>query len=151
MKDIEMKDERILSQRRRIQSDAYQILVYCLIISVVIQQFFMHVPFSQFAVEFFCVVGSGIYVTIRHFSIGIDIWSPSAHTGKKTLINGVISGAISIFLLVLLAGERNILKLLLLFICFTTAYLLLHLMMQKINKKRQKQIDASLEDDETDE
>lgn len=151
MKDIEMKDERIVAQRRRIQSDAYQILVYCLLISVLFQQFFMHVPFSQFAVEFFCLIGIGIYVTIRHLSIGDNMWSTSAHTGKKILINGVVSGAISTFLTVLLAGERNILNLLLFFICFTAAYSILHLMMQNINNKRQKQIDASLKDDETDE
>lgn len=53
MKKSKMNDERVVSQRRKIQSDAYQILVYCLLISVLIQQFIMNAPFEQFAVEFF--------------------------------------------------------------------------------------------------
>lgn len=65
------------------QSDAYQILVYCLMISVLIQQFIMNAPFAQFAVEFFCLIGSGIYITIRNLSVGVYIWDPQIKPTKS--------------------------------------------------------------------
>lgn len=151
MKNINNQDERIISQRRKIQSDAYQILVYCLLVSIVIQQFVLNAPFSQFAVEFFCLIGMGIYMTIRHLTAGIDIWNSKAHTNKKVLINGVTSGVISVILIAVLAGERNVLNLVIFFLCFTAINFIANLTFQYINKKRQRQIDDKLNSDESNE
>lgn len=144
-----MNDERVVSQRRKIQSDAYQILVYCLLISVLIQQFIMNAPFEQFAVEFFCLIGSGIYITIRHLSVGVDIWDSQRHTNKKLLINSIISGGICVSLLIVLAGERNVWSIILIFVSFIIVYFLTHLVLRNINKKRQQQIDDELGSDDT--
>lgn len=148
MKNSKMNDERIVSQRRKIQSDAYQTLVYCLLISVLIQQFIMNAPFEQFAVEFFCLIGSGIYITIRYLSVGVDIWDSQRQTNKKLLINSIISGGICVSLLVVLAGERNAWSIILIFVSFTVVYFLTHLVLRNINKKRQRQIDDELGSDE---
>lgn len=144
-----MNDERVVSQRRKIQSDAYQILVYCLLISVLIQQFIMNAPFEQFAVEFFCLIGSGIYITIRHLSVGVDIWDSQRHTNKKLLINSIISGGICVSLLIVLAGERNVWSIILIFVSFIIVYFLTQLVLRNINKKRQQQIDDELGSDDT--
>ncbi|MEK4295199.1 MULTISPECIES: DUF6773 family protein [Paenibacillus] len=149
MKKSKMNDERVVSQRRKIQSDAYQILVYCLLISVLIQQFIMNAPFEQFAVEFFCLIGSGIYITIRHLSVGVDIWDSQRHTNKKLLINSIISGGICVSLLIVLAGERNVWSIILIFVSFIIVYFLTHLVLRNINKKRQQQIDDELGSDDT--
>ncbi|MEK5254400.1 DUF6773 family protein [Paenibacillus sp. FSL F4-0125] len=148
MKTSKVNDERIVSQRRKIQSDAYQILVYCLLISILIQQFIMNAPFAQFAVEFFCLIGIGIYITIRHLSVGVDIWDSRSHTNKKLLINSIISGGICVSLLIVLAGERNVWSIILTFVTFTMVYFLVHLVLRNINKKRQRQIDDELSTDE---
>ncbi|MEK4236779.1 DUF6773 family protein [Paenibacillus sp. FSL H7-0714] len=149
MKKSKMNDERVVSQRRKIQSDAYQILVYCLLISVLIQQFIMNAPFEQFAVEFFCLIGSGIYITIRHLSVGVDIWDSQRHTNKKLLINSIISGGICVSLLIVLAGERNVWSIILIFVSFIIVYFLTQLVLRNINKKRQQQIDDELGSDDT--
>lgn len=148
MKNSKINDERIVSQRRTIQSDAYQILVYCLLISILIQQFIMNAPFAQFAVEVFCLIGIGIYITIRHLSVGVDIWDSQRHTNKRLLINSIISGGISVSLLIFLAGERNVWSIILTFVSFTIVYFLVHLVLRNINKKRQRQIDDELCSDE---
>ncbi|WP_419886524.1 DUF6773 family protein [Paenibacillus sp. B-A-8] len=148
MKTSKVNDERIVSQRRKIQSDAYQILIYCLLISILIQQFIMNAPFAQFAVEFFCLIGIGIYITIRHLSVGVDIWDSRSHTNKKLLINSIISGGICVSLLIVLAGERNVRSIILTFVTFTMVYFLVHLVLRNINKKRQRQIDDELSTDE---
>lgn len=148
MKKSRMNDERVVSQRRKIQSDAYQILVYCLLISILIQQFIMNAPFAQFAVEFFCLIGIGIYITIRHLSVGVDIWDSKSHTNKRLAINSIISGGICVSLLIVLAGERNVRNIILTFVSFTIVYFLAHLVLRNINKKRQREIDDELSSDE---
>ncbi|MEK3747236.1 DUF6773 family protein [Paenibacillus sp. FSL E2-8871] len=149
MKNSKMNDERIVSQRRKIQSDAYHILVYCLLISILIQQFIMNAPFAQFAVEVFCLIGIGIYITIRHLSDGVDIWDSKSHTNKRLLLNSIISGGICVSLLIVLAGERNVWSIILIFVSFIIVYFLTHLVLRNINKKRQQQIDNDLGSDDT--
>ncbi|MEK3982445.1 DUF6773 family protein [Paenibacillus sp. FSL K6-3166] len=148
MKKSKINDERIVSQRRMTQSDAYQILVYCLMISVLIQQFIMNAPFAQFAVEFFCLIGSGIYITIRNLSVGVYIWDPPNQTNKKLLTNSIISGGICVSLLIILAGERKVWNMTLIFVAVTIIHFLTHLVLRNINKKRQRQIDDEISSDE---
>jgi hypothetical protein len=144
MKKSKINDERIVSQRRMIQSDAYQILVNCLLISILIQQFIMNAPFAQFAVEFFCLIGIGIYIMIRNLSVGVDIWDSPSQTNKKLLINSIISGGICVSLLIILAGERKVWNMILIFVAVIILHFLTHLVLRKINKKRQQQIDDEL-------
>lgn len=143
-----MNDERIVSQRREIQSDAYQILVYCLVISLFIQKFIMNAPFSQIAVEFFCLIGIGIYVTIRHLSVGVDIWDSRSHTNKRLVINSIKSGGICVSVLIVLAGERSVWNIVLIFVAIAIVYFLVHLVIRSINNKRQQQIDDELSTDD---
>lgn len=144
MKNNRIKDERIAFQRRKIQSDAYQILVYCLLISILIQQFILRSPFEQFAAELFCLIGMGVYMTVRHLSVGIDIWNSRTQTTKKLAVNSVVSGVICIAVLVFLTGQKNVWNFVLFFISFTVVDFLANLMILYINKKRQKQIDDEL-------
>jgi len=57
MKKQDMQDERVVAQRRKINSEAYGILMIVLLGSILVQQFLLNAPFKQYAVEV-------IYVTI---------------------------------------------------------------------------------------
>ncbi len=57
MTEKPIQDERILQQRRFIQSRGYAYLVLILAVSVLVQQFVLHAPFAQYAVEFFLLIG----------------------------------------------------------------------------------------------
>jgi pilus assembly protein TadC len=81
-------------------------------------------------------------------SVGVDIWDSQRHTNKRLLINSIISGGISVSLLIFLAGERNVWSIILTFVSFTIVYFLVHLVLRNINKKRQRQIDDELSSDE---
>ena len=48
MKSNIINDERIQSQKRKIQSDALQIVSFFLLISVAVQQFLLNAPLTQF-------------------------------------------------------------------------------------------------------
>ncbi len=147
MKINEIQDERIISLRRKIQSDAYQILLFCLFFSIIIQQFLLNAPFSQFAAEFCCLIGIGIYTTIRHLITGIDIWNSTKQSNKKIMISSLTSGIISTGILTVLSGERNIQKLILFFVVFSVCYFIIQFLIIFLNKKRQKQINQMINDD----
>ena len=147
MKMNEIQDERIISLRRKIQSDAYQILIFCLFFSIIIQQFLMNAPFSEFAVELCCLIGIGIYTTIRHFISGIDIWDSSKQGNKKIMISSLTTGFISTGILIVLSGERTIWKLVLFFVIFSVCYYVIHSLIIFFSKKRQKQIDEMYNDE----
>lgn len=147
MKMNEIQDERIISLRRKIQSDAYQILIFCLFFSIIIQQFFMNAPFSEFAVELCCLIGIGIYTNIRHLISGIDIWDSSKQGNKKIMISSLTTGFISTGILIVLSGERTIWKLVLFFVIFSVCYYVIHSLIIFFSKKRQKQIDEMYNDE----
>lgn len=152
MKKNKIQDERIILERREIQSKGYAWIITILLISVIVQQFFMHAPFSQFAVEFFILVGSGFYNIISNLRKGIDIWGPAGDGRKKILSNvgvsGIVSGVISVVLLIFLSGEYNIKNLILYFVTFVVIYSVFRIVMININHKKQQAIEKKLDEEE---
>lgn len=150
MKNNKIQDERILLERRKIQSEAYGWLVSGLMISIIIQQFFMNAPFAQYAVEFFALIGCGLFISIRHFKKGIDIWNPNGEGKKKLLLQTVVSGIASAILFAVLSGEYDIKNLVLYFVTFLLFFFVFRSVMITINKKKQQVIDNKLNEDDVD-
>lgn len=151
MKNNKIQDERILLIRRKIQSDAYGCLVWVLIISIIVQQFFMKSPFAQYAVEFFALIGCGLYISIRHFKEGIDIFSPKGDGKKKLLLTSIRTGVVSLIIFALLSGKYDIKTLILYFVNFVIFFFVLNSGIIFINKKKQQTIENKLNEDEMDE
>lgn len=148
MKTNEIKDERILSERRKIQSEAYGWVVSALLLSIVAQKFFMNAPFEQYAVEFFTLAGCGIYISIRHYKAGIDIWNPKGDNSKKRFLNTVISGIASIILFAFLSGNYDIKVLAPYFITFVVFFFIFRSVMIFINNKKQQILENKLNETE---
>ena len=148
MKNNKIQDERILFARRKIQSKAYGWLVFGLMISIIVQQFFMKASFAQYAVEFFALIGCGLYISICHFKEGIDIWNPKDDGKKKMLLNTIISGVISVILFALLSGQYDIKNLASYFVSFVLFFFVFRSAMIVINKKKQQTIENKLNDDD---
>lgn len=151
MKDTDMRDERVVAERRKIQSDGFQILFWVLIISAFVQQVVFHAPPAQFAVEFFCWVGCGVYIIIRHLASGIDIWNTKGKSRKKVITSVLISTILSALLLRFLNGEGTIESVMIFVITFITASFLTYTLIQFVNKKKQAEITSKLDEDEMDE
>lgn len=151
MKVSKVQDERILIARRKIQSDAYGWLVWILMISIIVQQFFMKAPFAQYAVEFFVLIGCGLYISIRHFKEGIDIWNPKSESKKKLLLNTIVSGVVSVIIFAFLSGIYDIKNLSLYFISFVLFFFLFRSSIIAINKRKQQDIENKLNEDEMNE
>ena len=149
MSNNKIQDERILLERRKIQSTAYAWIVMILLISIVVQQFLMKAPFAQYAVELFLLIGCGLYNIIGNLKRGIDIWNPSGESKIKLLLNTVISGIASVILFAFLSGEYGIKSLAGYFLTFVAIFFAFRLLMIKINNKKQKSIEERLDEDET--
>lgn len=148
MKENNIQDERILLERRKIQSKGYAWIVTILLISIIVQQFFMRAPFAQYAVELFILIGCGIYNVISNYMKSIDIWNPRGDGIKKILFNTLVSGTASVILYAVLSGNYQIKNLAFYFVSFVVFVFLTRLIMISINKKKLQAIDKKLNDDD---
>ena len=151
MKNNKIQDERILLARRKIQSQAYVWLVYALMISIIVQQFFMKAPFAQYAVEFFTLIGCGLYISVRHFKEGIDIWSSKGNGRKKLFLSTIVSGIVSVILFAFLSGIYDMKTLTSYFVSFVIFFFVFRSFIIAINKKKQQAIEDKLSEDEMNE
>jgi len=147
MKDNRIQDERIIAERRKIQSRGYAWIVTILLVSIVVQQFFIKAPFAQYAVEFFILIGCGIYNTIANYKKGIDIWNPKNDGKKKILYNALISGIASVVLFAFLSGNYKTNNLVTYFVSFVACFYLFRFIMIGMTDKKQRAIDKELNDD----
>lgn len=140
-----IEDERIVAEKRRIGSIAYRGVVYLLLASIVIQQFFLKAPFSQYAAEFFVLIICGIYTLISSYRKGIDIINNAGKSHKMRAGNILLTGISAVLLLGLLSGEWGfgyLVSFFSLFILFMFSY---NLIMEKLIKRKQESIDKELE------
>ena len=149
MKNNRIQDERIIAERRKIQSRGYAWIVTILLVSIVVQQFFMKAPFAQYAVEFFILIGCGIYNTIANYKKGIDIWNPKNDGKKKILYNALISGIVSVALFAFLSGNYKTNNLVTYFVSFVACFYLFRFIMIGMTDKKQRAIDKELNDDDS--
>lgn len=107
MEENKIQDERILLEKKEIQSRGYEWIIYILTITIIVQQFFMQAPFSQFAVEIFLLIGCAIYNVIANYRRGIDIWNPCGSGKGKIFISTIVSGAACAIALAFLSGDPD--------------------------------------------
>ena len=157
MKKINIQDERIISQKRKIGSDAFSIIYFGLIISIILQQLMFDAPFYQYAAEFILVMVAAIYIVVRNIIEGNDLFNNSFIGQKLVVINTIVCAltitAITITLRTINYGLAKMGGLtdiaitslitfssgaLISFIAFELLYI--------INKKRQNQIDDKYND-----
>lgn len=157
MKKSNIQDERIILQKRKIGSDAFGIVFYGLLISILIQQFMFGAPFSQYAVELILFILASIYVVIRNIAVGNNLFNSSNNGQKMVVINSIVSGlTIAVITTILntinfglgkMGGTFDIaLTVFITFICGAIASFIGFELIYIINKKRQRQIDDKYND-----
>lgn len=92
MKKAIIQDERIIYQKRKIGSDAFGILYFGLIVSILIQQFMFDAAFSQYAAEFILFMVAAIYVVIRSILVGNNIYGGRFTGQKMVVLNSIVCG-----------------------------------------------------------
>ncbi|WP_099467308.1 DUF6773 family protein [Konateibacter massiliensis] len=94
MKKENLQDERVIGQRRKINSEAYGILMIALLCSMLVQQFLLNAPFEQYAVEFICFFGMSFYIIIRYMSSGLNIYGEEKRAKALTFVNSIVCGIV---------------------------------------------------------
>lgn len=159
MKKVNIQDERIVFQNRKIGSDTFGIIYFGLIISILLQQFMFDAPFSQYAAEFVLFMVAAVYIVVRNIIVGNNLFGDSSNRKKMVIINSLVCGvtiaAITTTLnsvnfgLGKMGGSTGIA--LIAFITFASGALISFIgfeFLYIINKKRQKQIDDRYNDED---
>ncbi len=92
MKKQSTQDERVVIQRRKIQSDGFGLVFFLLLASVMVQQFIFDAPFEQYAVELFCFLGMSCYMIIRNLAVGNNLFGESKRAKYTPLIYSIVAG-----------------------------------------------------------
>ncbi len=159
MKNVNIQDERILSQRRKVQSDAFGLLFWGLFISILLQKFMFNASFSEYATEFILLIVSAIYVEGRNIIAGSGSYNIDFSGQALVVINSVVSGlaiaAIATTFNVMNLGSEQMggtggiaLTTLITFASGTLISFIVFQFLFMINKKKQKQIDEKYNDAE---
>ncbi|MDU7967694.1 MAG: DUF6773 family protein [Paeniclostridium sordellii] len=135
MKNVKDKDERVIAQRRKIQSDGFQLLIYALLLSVVVQQIFLHSSPNQYMAELLCLIGAGFYSLIRNLNLGNNVFGDDSDSNKSIFKKALLYGLGSVVFAALLTGEKNIGYLLSYFLTFTIVFCGMNYLFHYISKK----------------
>ncbi len=154
------QDERVLAQKRKIGSDAFNILWVALLLSVLVQQYVLNAPFIQYAVEIVLFIAASTYVVIRNLVSGNDIFASKQGGQAIVIINSLVCGftvaVINTILNYIKYSDRVRLPIavntaLVAGITFisaaATAFIVLELI-YLINEKKQKKIESQLNENE---
>ncbi|MDD3337313.1 MAG: hypothetical protein PHS82_00485 [Lachnospiraceae bacterium] len=160
MKKHIQQDERILAQKRKIGSDAYNIVWIGLLISILVQQYLFEAPFTQYAVETILFISGAIYVVVRNLLGGNDLFASKKGSHKLVIINSLVCGIIVTIINTVLnymkysdttplpIGVNTVLVAVITFASATIAAFIPLELLYLANKKKQKQIENSLDADD---
>ncbi len=148
MKNSQIQDERILAEKRKIQSKGYGFIIYILLISVIVQQFLLVAPFKQYAVEFILLIGCGLYNIISYNMKGINTWNMEGNSKIKILRSALFSGICSVILYAVLSGQNDFVDLVIYYVVFVIFFFGLEMTVTTLNSKKQKSIDKRINDDD---
>lgn len=161
MKKAEIQDERIVFQKRKIGSDAFGIIYFGLIVSILIQQFVLEASFIQYAAEIILFMVAAVYVVVRNILVGHNLFGESSNGQRMVIINSLVCGlTISAVTTTLNSIKYGVDKmggttgiLLVGVITFLSGSLVSFVgfkMLHIMNRKRQKQIDDKFRKDADD-
>lgn len=156
MKKQIVKDERVLTLRRKIQSDAFQIIIIGLLVSILIQQYVFKAQFPQYAVEAVMLIAASIYVVVCNLMVGNDIFDSTKSSRKLVIISSLVcGGAVAVVSAVLnenLFKAGNLSAVFVVVVTFLSATFTSFVVLEffyRANKKKQESLEAKLNDDDT--
>ncbi|HZK83622.1 MAG TPA: DUF6773 family protein [Desulfosporosinus sp.] len=103
MINYKTKDERVLGQQRKIGSDAFQLVSYLLLASIIYKQFMINTAISSYMTEVVALVVGLLYVVLRNILIGNDINGNYTYGTKKASMKDYILNSLFISLIISIA------------------------------------------------
>lgn len=153
------QDERIVAQKRKIGNEAFLVLFFGLLISVLVQQYLFNAPFSQYAAEVIFMIIASVYIIIRSIMVGDNLFGNVKNSQKNVILTSLLCGlsitVINTTVNSIKLGEsftkdigNTLLISLVTFIFATIACLVLFEIVFAANKERQKKLDEKYKDED---
>lgn len=137
-----IEDERILSEKRKINSSAFGICFLGLWGILLFRQFMLQQNLSEYIDIFLLTIGLSIYVTVNNVFKGFYLTYRSKYSRKKVNIIGAITGSIILTIVQYftmkaeLTKKEDLLKLVASLIIFFTAWVISQSILFKISEKK---------------
>lgn len=152
-------DERVVALKRKIDSDAFHILFYALFLLVLAQIYLFDATFAQYAVEAILLIAISIYIVVRNIMAGNDLFAPVENSQKKVVANSIFAGLVVATVGTVLNYARlgdlfktdpqnTILVAVITFLAASIATFVVFEIIYMVNKKRQAQIAAALNNED---
>lgn len=150
-------DERVISERRNIQSDLAQILLCVLLISVFVQQFIFKYELKAYIVELLCFIFSGFYILFRNIVKGIDIVKDSnikMNVSVTSIVTTIVFGTQNYMTYkekyTVIFDFHFLMGVLIFFISVTLMSTLMFCGIKYLNDRKQKKINEKLDNEDMD-
>lgn len=142
MLNFKNKDERIENEKRKVESEAYKILILFLAVSLVVQKFFLDAPLEQILVELIGLIGGYLYVEVRNITSGNYTFTLKSDKNivKKMTINALITTVVYLFI----TGIRDVAQIIFFFLGFTILSIGFSLIVIYFNKRKEEKIEKEL-------
>lgn len=157
MKSKKIKDERVLQLNNKIQSEAYLIVLFLMIMAIFIKSYVMNMPFSDYGVELGIIILSIAYIVIRSMLVGYDfmnnfkgrttvaiIWIILISSLATSIINGMKNYSLYGYKYTGIFDGRFILVLVVTFISAIIFISSLFIILYILNMKGQQKIEKKL-------
>lgn len=152
MKRNIVHDERVINERRKITNEAFSIVMFFLVASILIQQFVFKAAFSEYATEFICFFGGMIYILIRNISVGNNLTSTVSNKFfiTNSLVSGIVITAVTGYRMLNdnISTNEIIFTLISVFAISTISSLLSFFTITKLNQRKIKKLEDELDKDE---
>jgi len=159
MKTERVKDERVITQQRKINSEAFGILFVLLLGAMIIQLYFLDAEPKQYAAELICLFIACVYIMVRHLTLGLDLFGEGKRAKYIPLLSSVVSGVIFTTITGVInyfryaeTYEDNIglfiAMLAITFISMTLIVFVVLAFLSFLNKRKQAKIQEKLDEDE---
>lgn len=152
MKKNIIHDEREINERRKITNEAFSLVMFFLIASILIQQFIFKAAPVEYATEMVCFFGAAAYILIRSISKGNNF---TPNLSKKllitnSLVNGIVITAVTAFQMVndSMNLKEKLFTLVIVFVTATVGSFLSLYIIRTLNQRKIKKIEAELDDDD---
>ena len=149
MKNQIVQDERVLAQKRKIQSEICSLLLIIILISMLIKQYFLNLPFVYYVTEFILFWSSILYFLIRNLMLGNNLY-PNNLNLKKIITSSIILGFVIAMLIMVLSGQTTFSLLAIIFFVASVVTFIVYFAFYILNKKRQISIYNEMEQEEND-
>ena len=147
--NVEQQDERVLEERRNIQSKGYSLLVWGLLISLLVQQL-MHAPFAQYAAEFWLLMGCSVYQMAANVRRGFNIWGGQPQRKGRPLLTAILAGMVAAWIMLLGAEGESWVNLAVFLVTFIPIFYGMQKLLAYLSQKKQEKIEQALDEEEDD-